>query len=225
MERTVGWGDQQIVFTVKRSRRRRTVALSIDSSGAIRVHAPTYVWGPFIDRFVRAQSAWIRKKLAVFKERLAQHPPFQFIPGEIFKVWGSDVELQNIEPFRQAGVPADPAAVRGTLEAWYARQVEEKLPDAVSRYSKLLNVSPRSVRVADQRSRWGSCSAKGDLRFSWRLAMLPETILEYVVIHELAHLKQPDHSRRFWAVVESVCPSHKSLRQWLRDNRWTWAWA
>ena len=81
-----------------------------------------------------------------------------------------------------------------------------------------MGVTPKTVKVANQKRRWGSCSARGALRFSWRMARLPEDVFDYIVVHELAHLKQMNHSPRFWSVVESVCPNHKSHRRWLRKN-------
>lgn len=85
-------------------------------------------------------------------------------------------------------------------------------------YAPALGVTFGSVKVKDQRSLWGSCSAQGNLNFSWRLALAPEPVLDYLVVHELAHRAQMNHSKRFWAVVARACPGHKSHRRWLRKN-------
>ncbi len=85
-------------------------------------------------------------------------------------------------------------------------------------WAPLLGVSFGRVSVKDQRTLWGSCSREGNLNFSWRLALAPDEVLDYLVVHELAHRAQMNHSRRFWEVVERVCPEHRAHRRWLRKN-------
>ncbi len=147
MERTINWGGEAIVYSVKRSRRRRTVALRVEPSGAITVYAPMFVWGPLIDRFVRKQRNWIFKKLAYFKDRPIPPP----------------VTLE--------------------LRAQLIQETEARLPAVVARYAERLGVTPKSVKVGNQKRRWGSCSVRGALRFSWRMARLPEETFDYIVIH------------------------------------------
>ncbi len=180
-QRTVRWAEGEIVFSVKRSR-RRTVALRVEPGGAITVYAPYFVWGPFLDEFVHKQRDWILKKLAYFKDRPVPPP------------------------------------ITAELRAQLQQETAARLPAVVARIAERLGVAPKTVKVAHQTSRWGSCSTRGTLRFSWRMARLPEPVFEYIVIHELAHLKVMNHSARFWAVVESLCPDHKAHRTWLRKN-------
>lgn len=85
-------------------------------------------------------------------------------------------------------------------------------------WAPFIGVSFNRVSVKDQRSLWGSCTRTGNLNFSWRLALTPDPVLDYLVVHELAHRAQMNHSRRFWEVVERVCPMHRSHRRWLRKN-------
>jgi hypothetical protein len=85
-------------------------------------------------------------------------------------------------------------------------------------WAPFLGVSFNRVSVKDQRSLWGSCTREGNLNFSWRLTLAPDAVLDYLVVHELAHRAQMNHSRRFWEVVERVCPGHKTHRRWLRKN-------
>lgn len=85
-------------------------------------------------------------------------------------------------------------------------------------FAPRLGVTFGKVRVKDQKTLWGSCSPSGDLNFNWRLTLAPAEVLDYVVIHELAHRREMNHSRRFWALVESVCPEHRERRRWLRRN-------
>ena len=86
------------------------------------------------------------------------------------------------------------------------------------RWAPLLGVSFGRICVKDQRTLWGSCTREGNLNFSWRLALAPDAVLDYLIVHELAHRAQMNHSRRFWEIVERVCPAHRSHRRWLRKN-------
>ena len=88
----------------------------------------------------------------------------------------------------------------------------------VAHWAPLVGVRPRRVSVRDARTRWGSCSAQGSLSFSWRLSLAPVEVLDYVVVHELAHLHELNHSKRFWDHVRRHCPEHKERRRWLREN-------
>jgi predicted metal-dependent hydrolase len=181
--RSIQHANADWVFHVRRSRRRRTVALRVAPSGAITVYAPHYVWGPFIDRFVRQQIEWIQKKLAYFQSR------------------------------------PQPVPITPEQRAEWTRQTEGRLTGVVTRLAARLGVAPARVKVANQTSRWGSCSRPGVVRFSFRMATLPDPVFEYIVAHELAHLKEMNHGPRFWAVVETLCPDHKLHRRWLRQNR------
>jgi predicted metal-dependent hydrolase len=174
-------------ITIKRSRRRRTLALSIEPPGRVIVHAPAYVWPSWIERFIHKQTAWIDKKLAQFKDH--SYPPL-------------------------------PVATRES-----SRQlVEERLRISVPRIAAAMAVTPQSVAVSHQKSRWGSCTSTGVLRFSSRLAAIPSDVFDYVVIHEIAHMKVFNHSRRFWQVVEKQCPQYRSHRAWLRRHGWKATW-
>ncbi len=97
-------------------------------------------------------------------------------------------------------------------------EMRRALPMKLEHYSKLLGVRYGRVSVRSQRSKWGSCSAKGNLSFNCLLMLAPEEVLDYVIVHELCHLKHMDHSKEFWAEVESVDPDHKAHKKWLRDH-------
>lgn len=88
----------------------------------------------------------------------------------------------------------------------------------VEHYAPRMGVRPARVRVKDLRSLWGSCSARGNLNFNWRLLLAPPEVLDYVVVHELAHLMERSHSRRFWALVSEHCPEQRERRRWLKEN-------
>lgn len=103
------------------------------------------------------------------------------------------------------------------LEAPYRQAAKEYIPKRVAYYASLLGVDYATISIRDQKTRWGSCSSKGNLSFSWRLILAPPKVLDYVVVHELCHRKEMNHSGRFWALVQSMIPDYQIHRKWLKD--------
>lgn len=104
------------------------------------------------------------------------------------------------------------------LEAPYRQAAKEYIPKRAAYYAGLLGVDYNTITIRDQKTRWGSCSSKGNLSFSWRLILAPPKVLDYVVVHELCHRLEMNHSPRFWALVESIMPDYKTHRKWLKEN-------
>lgn len=113
---------------------------------------------------------------------------------------------------------ADVSKAGQALEAWLREEARQEIEQVLSQQARRMHVSFKTVAIRDQRTRWGSCSSRGTLSFNWRLVMAPPAILEYVVIHELAHLTVPNHSRDFWKLVELYSPDYKKARLWLKRN-------
>lgn len=112
----------------------------------------------------------------------------------------------------------DREAVAEILTAWYLKKAKEKIPERTAYYARLMKEHYKEIRIKDQRTRWGSCSSKKNLNFSWRLIMAPPEVLDYVIVHELCHLKFMDHSDNFWNHVEEVLPDYKVRQEWLKAN-------
>jgi predicted metal-dependent hydrolase len=108
-------------------------------------------------------------------------------------------------------------AIRAAFEQWYLVRAENRLPDRVNRVARLLGVRPAAILVRDQRQRWASCSPSGTLRFNWRALMAPPALLDYVVAHELAHMRVRTHSADYWAIVAQAIPDYRRLRERLRE--------
>lgn len=113
---------------------------------------------------------------------------------------------------------ADYYCKRELLEKWFRKEASLILKEKAQEFARLLSVIFKEIHIKDQRSRWGSCSSKGNLNFNWRIVMAPEPVCDYVVIHELCHLKHMDHSESFWQLVETVCPEYKQYKKWLKEN-------
>lgn len=105
-----------------------------------------------------------------------------------------------------------------SLENWLRRQARERIAQHVAETTRCLKRTPNRIYVMGQRTKWGNCSALGNLSFNWRLVMAPDAVLRYIVTHEMVHLAVPDHSRKFWLTVQSLCPDQERARQWLVAN-------
>jgi predicted metal-dependent hydrolase len=227
-------GSAIIDYTVVRSsRRRKTMAIRADIRHGVVVLAPTATPTGWLDDFVRERSRWI-------SERLADAPPAraprQFATGETLPYLGQEItivaQLAAVETPRlklvgrrlSLSVPnvtdgsERRAAVEAALAGWYKRRAGERLRASVERWSAIIGETPRRIVVGDQRSRWGSCAADGTLRFNWRIVMAAPLLMDYVVVHELAHLKQRNHSRAFWAEVEVIMPDYRLRRAQLKED-------
>ncbi len=109
-------------------------------------------------------------------------------------------------------------ALRHLLKQWYTHRAHEVLPGRVDHFASLMDLFPKKVRISGARRRWGSCSGKDTLSFSWRTVTLPAALVDYIVVHELAHLKVRNHGPSFWRLVAAFMPDHKAHRTWLRKN-------
>ena len=117
-----------------------------------------------------------------------------------------------------SGIEHNPAAYRMAAVGWLREYARAELERKVEAFRKQMRVSVNRIVIKEQKTRWGSCSSKGNLNFNWKLILMPERILDYVVVHELAHRKQMNHSPVFWKEVETVLPDYRERRQWLREQ-------
>lgn len=110
------------------------------------------------------------------------------------------------------------AEIRRQLQAWYNQEAERLVRERISDLARPLTAKPYEIRIGDQQTRWGSCSASGRLHFNWRVAMVPDGVRDYLLVHELAHLEELNHSERYWELVRRHYPAVQRARQWLRKN-------
>ena len=183
------------VVHVRESARARRARIVVAPHRPVEVVVPTGTPGPWIEQFVEEHRAWIAKCEAA-------HPVPQLGLDRPGTVWID-------------GVPRPAPA--GDPVRWYRARARDTLTEAVGRESARLGLAGWSrIRIGDPRTRWGSCSARGTLSFSWRLVIAPPWVREYVVVHELCHLRHMNHSARFWALVDAACPSRREAQHWLR---------
>ena len=179
---------------------------------------------------ISKKTAWIRTKLKEQSERPCVQPK-QYVSGETFAYLGKHYRLKVVsgknssvklkKGYLVVTAPNEENrhdTIRSLLENWYQAHAEVRLKDKSERLAKVVGVSPSSVAVKTYKSRWGSCSIKGDLTYNWKIILMPHRIIDYVVIHELCHLLEHNHSPQYWKHVERHIPDWKDCRRWLKSN-------
>jgi predicted metal-dependent hydrolase len=211
--------------------KRKTLALIVENDGTLTVRAPLRMREADIWRFIEAKTDWIRQRqVKTQKEAGLLH---QYVDGETFLYLGKEIPLRivsdegprkgNKKPalvmdgFFQLMRSAQPQA-ESLFEAWYKKQARRLLTERVEFLAHEHGFKVKKLRVSSARTRWGSCSTKGTLSFTWRLVMAPLEIIDYVIVHELCHLKELNHSKAFWSQVEAILPDYKRRRAWLKKN-------
>ena len=207
-------------FHLKVSRRRRSVGLTVTDTGELLVHAPRNLALAAIHEVIDRNLAWIEKKQAERRQAMARLEAGKaYYRGQALAL-----KLRNSGP---AGVRLTDGVLQVRLRItssdpwphlldWYLREAEVLLTDRVHHFAPRMGLAPPPLELRNWRRRWGECHPDGRLRFNWRLVLLPPESLDYLVVHELAHLLVPGHPRRFWQEVEKYLPDFAARRRWLR---------
>jgi predicted metal-dependent hydrolase len=206
----------EIAYTVRRSDRARRVRVVVEPSGAVEVVLPRRAPVREAAAAVTELRPWIDRRLA---ETQAARAAVAARGGEL-PYLGETLRARR-EPGRTRAHRRSDTLLFGDrvqIERWYRRMAREEVVPRLDEAVAALGVSYRSVRIANQRTRWGSCSTTGAMSFNWRLLLAPPEILDYVVWHEACHLVHMDHSRRFWSLLERHRPDYRTPRRWLKDN-------
>lgn len=215
---------------VIRTNRKKTIAIKI-ADGRVVLRVPKKTRRNDLKTLIDGKSRWIQEKL-LYQQTNPRPAPKSFVTGELFGYQGISYPLK-VETGRARRVKLDgdcigvrvPTSVRKqsqyvatALTDWYRKEALIRLEQRVAYFSSILEVEPLSIGVRTYKARWGSCSIEGRLMFNWKIILAPEKILDYLVVHELCHLIEHNHSRAFWNHVEAVLPDYRESKKWLRDN-------
>ena len=215
----------QLILSKKR---KKTISLHIKEDGKILVYAPCATPKSEIEKFVLSKQSWVSEKLSE-KEKAVKPAEKHFLPGEEFLYLGELYPMEIVNGPHQ-GPPLKLSfgrfilsqnctkEARDSFIQWYKKEAKEKLSERIHHYSNRLQLFPRGIKITSAKSRWGSCSRDNNLCFSWRIIMAPLTVLDYVLIHELVHIREKNHSQRFWRSLASIMPDYKKHRRWLRAH-------
>ena len=229
VKRTVRAGSRRIEYELIRQA-RRDILLKVLPEGVVRVYAPSYAHLRDVDGVVRERAeeldrmrdavdrAWTetRAKNALRDGRMLWYEGRQYalrcLRGQ------TDVSFAGDEVLVWTADPADEEAVRAALRSWLSARALERIRERLSYYIPRVGKRPGRITIREQKTRWGSCSAKGNLNFNCLLMLCPEDVLDYVIVHELCHRKELNHSARFWAAVERVLPDYIQPLKWLKNE-------
>ncbi|MBM3166532.1 MAG: M48 family metallopeptidase [Chloroflexi bacterium] len=220
---------ETIPYVVKRSTRARNIRLEIRRGQGLVVVIPRMCPAERVTEVLKAKKRWILRNLAGQSQLYPQLREQGIKFGDVVSYLGRPLvvvagrkrsaEYARLERNRLvvSGVSSG-EQIGSVLEQWYRVQAAGLVAERVGKWGTELGVNPGKVTIRGQRTRWGSCSRKGNLSFNWKLVMAPEAVIDYVVIHELAHLKEMNHSRRFWRLVARHCPEYCQCKKWLRAH-------
>lgn len=205
------------------------MALRVTADGSVVVRAPLWVPLREVDAFVAQRAAWIeerRTQVAQALPSVALHGAEVRLAGALYRVEtyerpGPRLRIEERDGTLRLGLPAGCAEADGwrALKLFLRRRAEITLPPVVERWAAVMDVDCRGVLIRDQRTRWGSCSSDGTIRLNWRVLLLEPELIDLVVVHELAHVTELNHSARFWARVEAFLPDCRATRRALRMTR------
>ncbi|TWT96917.1 hypothetical protein Pla108_26930 [Botrimarina colliarenosi] len=218
----------ELDYTVKRSAKRKKLTISVERDRTVVVHAPISASDEAIDKAVQSKRQWIYAKTH-HEQKLHElpHPPGkEFVNGESALYLGKHYRIQIVDdetakvhfgngftvPRRQASLR------REALREWYLEQAREVILPRIDEQARNLGVQVRLVKIVDNRFRWGSCTPKDAVHINWRLIKAPMSVIDYVIVHELAHLLEENHTPRFWNIVRTHTAAMLKAKTWLKEN-------
>lgn len=240
----IQYNQTTIPYTLIRKPKLKNISIRINQQSEIIVTAPKYIEQTYLDEVLNKKAPWILKQLHSIAQRPVPPTPMLFQTGDTINYLGKPCKLvvhftnpientttrKPIVSLEREGqtfhltVSGDvPEAIyqesmREVFKHWFIQHGNNLVAERLELYCPVMAVRPSKVVLKEQKRRWGTCTGKGAIYLNWRLMMAPLSILDYVLVHELAHLKHPNHSKAFWGFVESIVPDYKLQKTWLRNN-------
>jgi len=216
-------GRREWVVTFVRHHRARHYVLRVEDDGGLRVTIPRGGSRRDAERFAKRKAEWIERERD--RRTLMRRDSGAWTNGSPVLLRGESLRLEVDEAAgvarlgeEQIPLPTGPVGnLRPRVTEWLRKRAQRELPPRLMALASSLGQDLSRVTVRDQRSRWGSCSPAGRISLNWRLIQTPPSVRDYVLLHELTHMQEANHSGRFWQKLEAVCPWHRDARAWLRS--------
>lgn len=218
----------ELSYTIQRSTKRQKLTISVERDRSVVVHAPEGISDENIRKVVESKRQWIYEKIRhPQKYQDLPHPPGkELVSGESALYLGRQyliemvkTGLTGIQFSRRFLIPARQGAKRvEALRDWYISKAKEKLVPRVKLHARALGVDVAEVKITSNRFRWGSCTLRNNVNFNWRLIKAPMFVIDYVIVHELSHLIEANHTLRFWNIVRAQTPSMEKAKNWLKEH-------
>ena len=203
--------------------RRITLRVSA-ATGEVVITLPSRTPVNTAQRFAASHSGWIAARLARLPARVVFEPdadvPLRGVPHRVYlrETRSGAACVEQVGAETVISIACEPAHVARRVRDFLVREARRDLMEAVERYAERMGERPARITLRDTRSRWGSCTARRELNFSWRLILAPPMVLDYLVAHEMAHLREMNHSARFWALLRDLCPAVDAAEAWLKRS-------
>ncbi len=218
----------KLTYTIQRSPRRKTLSITVERDRSVVVHAPSNLCPEKIDAIIQSKRQWLYEKIKhPQKYQYLPHPPGkELVNGESALYLGRSYRIEVVESatndvqFKQKFlIRRSPFSQRQeVLRDWYIDKAKEKILPRVARHALELGVEYTEAKIVDNRYRWGSCTIKNNINLNWRLIKAPMFVIDYVIVHELAHLLEANHTPRFWNIVRTQTPTMERAKAWLQEN-------
>ena len=239
-------GDNEIPYIIKESSKAKNIRLVIDNNGLYIVKPKRVAIGE-VDRVLKDKISWISKHYEKLLESKKCVPERRWVTGETLLYLGQSYTLNitehnkikdhdlsdikkgiisvnfdgdafNILMDEKAAGEERKILVEGIIKRWYRKAADSVICGRLEHYCSITGLRHKAVRFKEQKTRWGSCSKAGNLNFNWKLVMAPLWVVDYVVLHEVCHLRHLNHSKDFWMMVEYYMPQYKKAQEWLKKN-------
>lgn len=221
--------EYQIIY-----KKRKTYGIYIDMYGNVELRVPKDANDTQIQKILEERYDWIIKKSNEIKEKTKGAQKKTYNQGEKFLYLGQElpIYITRVEGLQQNIAELDKAClkiyvkeneeeqIQEALKRFYYQHCKAIIEKRVQYYSALIKVKPKSIRLTDNKSNWGTCNSKKELSFNWKLIMAPIEVIDYVVVHELCHIHHMNHDRSFWRLVGKYMPDYEKRRAWLSHSNW-----
>jgi len=217
-----------IEYEIRRSKKRKRLTINIERDRSIVVLAPENVSDERIKQVIDSKKQWIHEKLG-HPQKYAPKPHApgkEIISGESLYYLGRQYQVELLESSNDELVfdnkflfpLQDKQKNMILLKKWYIKSAKEKIIPRARKFAKDLGVKAESIKIVDNKYRWGSCTTKNNINISWRLMQAPMFVIDYIIVHELAHLIEANHTPEFWNVVKAQLPKMEKAKLWLKEN-------
>ena len=227
------YSGQTIGFEIK-YKKRTSMSIHIDSNGYIEIHVPKGISDDRVILAVEEKWDWIQEKLTEMKDRTRGFKAKVYEHGESFLYLGKEYPIQiahdiNIQQdyvvFEEEKLHIyvknlEDEKIKQALKRFYYQQCKMLVEKSIKSYQSNFKIKPRSIRITDNKTNWGTCDSRLQLTFNWRLAMAPQSVIDYVVVHEMCHMLHMNHDRSFWRLVGKIFPDYKAQENWLALSNW-----
>ncbi|MEH6991960.1 SprT family zinc-dependent metalloprotease [Neobacillus drentensis] len=224
---------QTISFEVK-YKKRTSMSIHIDSNGYVEVHVPKGISDERVILALEEKWDWIQLKLKEMKDRTLGTTVKTYEHGESFLYLGNEYPIQITQDteiqqdyavFEEEKLhifvkQLEEEKVKQALKRFYYQQCKMLVEKSIRSYQSNFKVKPRSIRITDNKTNWGTCDSKLQLTFNWKLAMAPQKVIDYVVVHEMCHMVHLNHDRSFWRLVGKIIPEYEQQENWLALSSW-----